>query len=77
MLQPRRLAHLSQKEKELKRFVDEMGIAPLDLEDGTQLPNLMGWAGMFDFVNYRARALEDIAESLGNDGEEVRGGGKF
>ena len=68
---------MSQKQKELKRIVDEVGIAPLDLEDGTELPNLMGWSGMFDFVNYRARALEEIAESLGAQVEDIPGRDKF
>ncbi|NLK08669.1 MAG: hypothetical protein GX316_08225 [Firmicutes bacterium] len=58
---------MSQKEKELKRFVDEFGYHPLDLEDGVQLPNMMGWIGGLDFKMYRARVLEEIAAELGAD----------
>ena len=68
---------LSQKEKELKRIAEEYSVAPLDLEDGTQLPNLMGWWAMYDFQNYRARILEEIADSLGESAEEVPGRTKY
>lgn len=58
-------------------MVEEVGIAPLDLEDATQLPNLMGWAGMYDFINYRARILEEIAESLGAEIDKIPGRDKY
>ena len=49
---------MSHKEKELKRLAEEYGYAPLDVEDGVQLPNMMGWIGGFDFKMHRARVLE-------------------
>ncbi|NMB24737.1 MAG: hypothetical protein GX986_04320 [Firmicutes bacterium] len=58
---------MSQKEKELKRLVDEYGYHPLDVEDGVQLPNMMGWIGGLDFKMHRAKVLEEIAAELGAD----------
>lgn len=62
---------MSQKEKELKRIAQDFGVAPLDLEDAIQLPNIMGWAGSFDYLNYRAKTLEEIAKSLGEPVDEI------
>lgn len=68
---------MSQKEKEIKRFAEEYGYAPLDVEDGTQLPNMMGWIGGFDFKMYRARVLEEIANELGTHLDRPPGRQKY
>jgi hypothetical protein len=41
-----------------------LAVMPFDLEDGAQLPHLMGWS-MHDFQLERARQMEEIAEELG------------
>ncbi len=64
---------MSQKEKELKRFAEEYSYAPLDVEDGVQLPNMMGWIGGLDFKMHRARVLEEIAAELGADVRNLPG----
>ncbi len=68
---------MSQKEKELKRIAEEFSVAPLDLEDAIQLPNLMGWSGMVDFQHYRARNMEELAKSLGEPVDEIPGREKY
>ncbi len=68
---------MSQKEKELKRHVEDCGFAPLDVEDGVQLPNMMGWIGGFDFKTHRARVLEEIAAELGAEMGRIPGRDKY
>ncbi|NLJ86900.1 MAG: hypothetical protein GX322_10765 [Firmicutes bacterium] len=68
---------MSQKEKEIKRLADEYSYAPLDVEDGVQLPNMMGWIGGIDFKMHRAKILEEIAAELGTDGGRMPGKGKL
>ncbi|MGI6037362.1 MAG: hypothetical protein ACOYD6_03960 [Limnochordia bacterium] len=57
---------MGEKEKAWKEFIAQGAIMPLDLEDGAQLPHIMGWS-MYDYQLGRARAMEEIAEELGAD----------
>ena len=49
---------MSEKEKARKEDIRDLAVMPFDLEDGAQLPHLMGWS-MHDFQLERARQMED------------------
>ena len=55
---------MSEKEKARKEDIRDFAVMSFDLEDGAQLPHLMGWS-MHDFQLERARRMEEIAEELG------------
>ncbi|MGI6034530.1 MAG: hypothetical protein ACOYCE_01810 [Limnochordia bacterium] len=55
---------MSEQEKARKEDIQDFAMMPFDLEDGAQLPHLMGWA-MHDYQLERARRMEEIAEELG------------
>ncbi len=44
---------------------DDVGLGEVDVEEGVELPTLMGWAGGHDYRRGRARLMEEIAEELG------------
>ncbi len=53
-------------------FFEVPGYTPynLDVEDGAELPNLMGWGG-HDFQKSRADLMQEIAEQLSVPNQEL------
>lgn len=68
-----RRRRMTRKETEDFEDLSDVSAIDLDLDDAAQLPHIMGWSDGYDYLERRARYMEEVAEELGPPKEEREG----